>query len=98
MQLKATQLRPQVFSVNGPVIIYHRGGGPFNVTSLKWFPLKTFDDFLDPPPPPQMSSFSKQIWVVPRLHPSKVIIDPPLWVLSYDWFPLLFSQKSSDPL
>ena len=35
MQLKATQLRPQVFSVNGPVIIYHQGGGPFNVTSLK---------------------------------------------------------------
>ena len=101
-------IRPQVFSVNRPVIIYRRGGGggfkatqgeilpipPFNITSLKWSPLKTFDDFHDPP---HVSSFSKQIWAVPRLNPSKVIIDPPFWVLSYDWSPLLFSQKSSDP-
>ena len=30
-----------------------------------------------PPPPP--------------LNPSKVFSDPPFWVLSYDWSPLLFS-------
>ena len=30
------------------------------------------------PPHPSMSSFSKQIWVVPPLNPSKVFSDPPL--------------------
>ena len=81
----------------GPVIIYRLGEGgglglnkvipPFNVTSRKWSPLITFDDFRDPLP---MSSFSKQIWVVPLLNPSKVFSDSPFRVLSYDWFPLLF--------
>ena len=33
----------------------------------------------------------------PPLDPSKVFSDPPFWVLSYDWFPLLFFWKSSDP-
>ena len=40
-----------------------------------------------PPPPALMSSFAKQIWVVPPLNPSKVFSDPPFWVLSYDWSP-----------
>ena len=40
--------------------------------------------------------FSKQIWVVPLLNPSKVFSDHPFWVLSYDLSPLLFSQKASD--
>ena len=34
-----------------------------------------------PSPPHHMSSFSKQIWVVPPLNPSKVFSDPPFWVL-----------------
>ena len=56
---------------------------PLNVTSLKWStPQITFDDFRDPPRP--MSPFSKQIWVVPPLNPSKDFSDPPFWVLSYD--------------
>ena len=46
-----------------------------NVTSLKWSPLITFDDFRDPPL--LMSSFSKRIWVVPPLNPSKVFNYPP---------------------
>ena len=33
----------------------------------------------------------------PPLNPSKVFSHPPFWVLSYDWFPLFFFQKSSDP-
>ena len=49
------------------------------------------------PPPPSMPSFSKQIWVVPPLTPSKLFRDPTFWVLSYDSSPLLFSQKSTDP-
>ena len=40
-----------------------------------------------------MSSFSKQIWVVHPLNPSKVFSDPPFWVLSYDWSLLLFSYN-----
>ena len=60
-------------------------------------PLITSDVFGDPPPLPSMSSFSKQIWVVPPLNPSKVFSDPPFWVISYDWSRLLFSQNSSDP-
>ena len=36
---------------------------------------------------PLMSSFYKQIWVVPPLNSSKVFGDPPFWVLSYDWSP-----------
>ena len=74
----------------GPVIIYRRGLGeggfeakqgeiypipPLNVSSLKWSHLITFDDFRDPPP---MSSFSKQIWVVSPLNPSKTFSDLPL--------------------
>ena len=59
---------------------------PLNVTSLKWSPLITFDDFREPHP--AMSSFSKQIWVVPPLNPYLVFSDPPFWVLSYDWSPL----------
>ena len=34
-----------------------------------------------------MSSFSKQIWVIPPLNPSKDFSDPPFWVLSYYWSP-----------
>ena len=41
-------------------------------------PLIAFDDFRDPP---TISSFYKQIWVIG---------DPPFWVLSNVWFPLLF--------
>ena len=71
---------------------------PLNVTSLKWSgPANNFWCFSRSPSPPSMSSFSKQIWVVPTLNPSKVFSDPPFWVLSYNWSPLLFSQKSSDP-
>ena len=36
------------------------------------------NDFHSPPFPHHMSSFSKQIWVVPPLSPSKVFSDPPL--------------------
>ena len=45
------------------------------------------------PPPHKMSSFSKQIWLylLPPLNPSEVFSDPPFWVLSYGWSPLLFS-------
>ena len=57
--------------------------------------LMTFTISSLPPPPP--SSFPKQIWVVPILNPSKVFSDPRFWVLSYNWSPLLFSQKSSEP-
>ena len=68
---------------------------PLNVTSLKWFPLITFDDFRDPPP---MSSFSKQILVdSPPPESLQSFQRTPFWVLSYDWSPLLFSQKVSDP-
>ena len=81
MQLKATQLCPQVFSVNGSVIIYHRGGGPFNVTSLKWFPLKTIDDFLDPPPPPDVFIFQANLSGSPSAS-----------FQSYHRFPFLGSQ------
>ena len=56
---------------------------PNNFWWLLWFP------------PP--SSFSKKIWVIPSLNPSKLLSDPPFWVLSYDWSPLLFSLKPSDP-
>ena len=45
-----------------------------------------------------MSSFSKQIWVVHPLNPSKVFSDPPFWVLSYDWSLLLFSYNQVIPL
>ena len=54
---------------------------PLNVTSLKCSPRITFDDFRDSPPPPTphpMSSFSKQIWVVPPLNPYQVLSDPTL--------------------
>ena len=68
---------------------------PSNFTSLKWSPLITFDDFRDFPPPPLLSSFSKRIWVVPPLNPSKDFSDPPFWVLSYDRSPLLFSNSAS---
>ena len=27
----------------------------------------------------------------------QIFTDSPFWIISYDWFPLLFSQKSSDP-
>ena len=49
---------------------------PFNVTSLKWSSLITFDDFRDPPLP--MPSFSKQIWVVPLWILPKLSAIPPL--------------------
>ena len=63
-----------------------RGGGGFGLKKAKFsrspfecyftevIPLITFDDFHDPS---HMSSFSKQIWVVPPLNPSKVFSDPP---------------------
>ena len=41
-----------------------------------------------------MSSFSKQIWVVPPLNPSKVFSDNPFWVLSYDWSPHFDSPRN----
>ena len=47
---------------------------PLNVTSLKWSPLITFDDFRNPP---LHVIISKQIWAVPPLNPSKVFSDPP---------------------
>ena len=50
---------------------------PNNVWWLSWFP----------PPPPPMSLFSKLIWVLPPLNPSKVFSDPLFWVLSYNWTP-----------
>ena len=68
----------------------------WNVTSLTWSPLITFDDFGDPPPP--MSSFSKQIWVVPPLNSSKGFSDPPFWVLSYDWSPFCSPKNQVIPL
>ena len=58
-------------------------------------PLITFDDSRDFPG--AMSSFSKQIWVVHPLNPSKVFSDPPFWVLSYDWSLLLFSYNQVIP-
>ena len=71
---------------------------PLNVTSLKWSSLITFDDFRDPPPPPHPHAFIFQAnWVVPLLNPSQSFQWSPFWVLSYDWSPLLFSQKSSEP-
>ena len=68
-----------------------------NVTSLKRSSLITFDDFRDPP---LLRSFSKRIWVVRPLNPSKDFSDPPFWVLSYDRPPLpppplLFSNSAS---
>ena len=57
-------------------------------------PLITFDDFRDPPP---MSSFSKQIWVVPPLNPSKVFNDLLFWVLSYDWSPFCTPKNQVIP-
>ena len=52
-----------------------------------------------PPPPPSPSpSFFKQIWVVPPSESFQSFQWSPLWIISDDWFPILFSQKSSDPL
>ena len=55
---------------------------------LHWI---TFDDFRDPlsphSPSPTMSSFSKKIWVVPSLNPSKVSGDPPFVLLKIKWSP-----------
>ena len=61
-------------------------------------PLITFDDFHDPPPL-LMSSFSKRIWVVPPLNPSKVFSDCPFWVLSYPFvfLKIKWSPKNSPP-
>ena len=56
--------------------------------------------FFSPPPPPPpatISSFSKQIWVVPYLNPSKVFSDSPFWVLSYDWCPFFSPQNQVIP-
>ena len=57
-------------------MLVHWSDPPNNV----WWPSRS--------PHPHMSSFSKEIWVVPPLNPSKVFSDPHFWVLSYDWSPL----------
>ena len=57
-------------------------------------PLITFDDFHDSPSPLLLSSFSKRIWVVPPLNPSKVFSDCPFWVLSY---PFVFLKIKWSP-
>ena len=49
------------------------------------------------PPPPRLHFPSNFEWS-PLLNPSKVFSDPRFWIISDDWFPILFSQKSSDPL
>ena len=61
-------------------------------------PLIAFDDFRDPP---TISSFYKQIWVVPPLNPSKfsaippfgfsVTSDSPFCSPKIKWSPLKFS-------
>ena len=44
------------------------------------------------PPPNNVFIFQANLIVPPPpLNPSKVFSDPPFWVLSYDWSPLLFS-------
>ena len=50
-------------------------------------------------PPLLMSSFSKRIWVVPPLNPSKVFRDCPFWVLSYPFvfLKIKWSPKNSPP-
>ena len=53
--------------------------------------------FSRPPPPPRLHFPSKFEWS-PLLNPSKVFSDLRFWIISDDWFPILFSQKSSDPL
>ena len=69
---------------------------PFECCFTEVIPPNNFWWF-SPPTPPHMSSFSKQIWVVRPLNPSISFSDPLFWILSYEWSPLLFSQKSSDP-
>ena len=54
-------------------------------------PLITVDDFRDPPLP-NVYIFQANLSGRPPLNPSKVFSDPPFWVLSYNWSPLLFSQ------
>ena len=49
------------------------------------------------PSPPRLHFPSKFEWS-PLLNPSKVFSDPRFWIISDGWFPILFSQKSSDPL
>ena len=83
------------------------GGGNLGLSKVKFSQSPPFECYFTaviPPnnfwwllwfPPP--SSFSKKIWVIPSLNPSKLLSDPPFWVLSYDWSPLLFSLKASDP-
>ena len=62
------------------------GGRGRNVTSLKWSPLITFDNFHDPPRP--MSSFSKWslLWILPKFSVIpfgfSVTTDPPFVPLS----------------
>ena len=47
-----------------------RRSPPLNVTSLKWSPLITFDDFRNPPPPPCLYFLSKfewsPLWILPK--------------------------------
>ena len=45
-----------------------------------------------------MSSFSKQILVVPPLNPSKIFSDPLFLFLSYDWSPLVNWSPPKMPL
>ena len=58
-------------------------------------PLITFDDFRDPL---HVFIFQANMSGPPPLNPTKVFSDPPFWVLSNDWSPLLFCYKWSDPL
>ena len=60
-------------------------------------PNNRFDDFHPPPPRHQHVFIFQTNLSGPPLSPSKVFSDPPFWVLSYDWSPLFFSPKSSDP-
>ena len=69
-------------------------GVPFECYFTEVIPPNNFW-WLSRSPPPLLSSFSKRIWVVPPLNPSKDFSDPPFWVLSYDRSPLLFSNSAS---
>ena len=97
----------------GPIIIYRRGeGGGFGAKQGEIQPIPPLKCYSTevippnnfwwlwrfPPRPPHMSSFSKQIWVVPPLNSSKVFSDLPFWVLSYDWSPFCSPKNQVIPL
>ena len=84
-----------VFSIevrNRSLFTPGKGGGDFGLNKVKFCrsPLWMLLHWMIPP---TMSSFSKQIWVVPPLNPSKVFSDPPASGFSVTTDPPFFLPK-----